>query len=60
MRIRFVVLSSLIVTMTAVSAAAEPALKIDLGKGVFLELVLVKKGQFRHGFARHRRRPRQR
>jgi formylglycine-generating enzyme required for sulfatase activity len=31
------------------SPATEPELKIDLGKGVALEMVLVKKGQFRQG-----------
>jgi len=50
MKIRLPVVSCLILAMTAVCGrAAEPSLKIDLGKGVTLEMVLVKKGHFRQG-----------
>ena len=50
MRVRLGAVSLLVFAIAAVSGtAAEPTLKIDLGKNVLLEMVLVKKGQFQQG-----------
>jgi formylglycine-generating enzyme required for sulfatase activity len=52
MKSRFLFTLGLLFLLPAVrGAAADPELKIDLGKGVSLEMVLVKKGQFREGSA---------
>ena len=50
MMVRLGVVSFLLFAATAMCGqAAEPTLKIDLGKNVSLDMVLVKKGQFQQG-----------